>query len=363
MRPSDGGKTAASPLISAGVFPDMRALLWRGHKLYAGRGYTLFEGAAEGTEGANWHWKETARFHPVWWRRLTSRQRFAYRLVRDGFHALAALASGHFVAVVPGAVITANPGEREFRVTHAILRGTRPLALAADPAGALYWGEYFDNPERDPVHVYGSRDFGQSWFIAYTFPERTIRHVHNIVYDKWADCFWMVTGDYERECRIIRVSRDWKNVDVVVSGTQQYRVVSVVPAEDAVYMATDTALEPNCIYAFDRAASLTPLAPITSSSLCGCRVGRAIFFSTTIEPSDVNPSREATVFMLEGQQWNPVLSWRKDRLPMKYFQYGNVILPGGENSSGLLAVTPIAVEGADLVTSLWRLPAGPGGHA
>jgi len=91
--------------------------------------------------------------------------------------------------------------------------------------------------------------------------------------------------------------------------------------------------------------------------------GNSLFFSTTIEPSDVNPSREATVFMLEGQQWNPVLSWRKDRLPMKYFQYGNVILPGGENSSGLLAVTPIAVEGADLVTSLWRLPAGPGGHA
>jgi hypothetical protein len=361
MRQSEGARPAASPLISAGVFPDTRALLWRGNKLYASCGYTLLEGAAEGT---NWRWREAARFDPVWWRRFTSRQRFTHRFFREGFHALAALDSGHFIAVTPGAIVTADPGDRVFRVTHKILRGTRPLALAADPAGALYWGEYFDNSERDRVHVYGSTNRGQSWFIAYTFPRGTIRHVHNIVYDKWADCFWMVTGDYAQECRIVRVSRDWKNLDVVISGTQQHRVVAVVPAEEAVYMATDTPLEANYIYGFDRAATLRRLAPITSSCLYGCRVGRAIFFSTMIEPSDANPSREATVFgTFDGQRWDPVLSWRKDRLPMRYFQYGNAILPAGENSSGLLAVTPIAVEGADFVTSLWRVPGEASSYA
>jgi len=40
---------------------------------------------------------------------------------------------------------------------------------------------------------------------------------------------------------------------------------------------------------------------------------------------------------------------------MGLFQYGNAFLPDGHNTTGLLAVTTIAVERADLETSLWRL--------
>jgi len=39
---------------------------------------------------------------------------------------------------------------------------------------------------------------------------------------------------------------------------------------------------------------------------------------------------------------------------MKYFQYGNAFLPDGENSTDLLAATTIAVQGADLRTSIWQ---------
>jgi hypothetical protein len=47
--------------------------------------------------------------------------------------------------------------------------------------------------------------------------------------------------------------------------------------------------------------------------------------------------------------------WKKDNLPMRYFQYGNAILPDGENSTGYLAATTIAVETDDLVTTLWEV--------
>jgi hypothetical protein len=40
---------------------------------------------------------------------------------------------------------------------------------------------------------------------------------------------------------------------------------------------------------------------------------------------------------------------------MGLFQYGNVFLPDGTNSSGLLALTTVAVRGHDLETSIWRV--------
>ena len=40
---------------------------------------------------------------------------------------------------------------------------------------------------------------------------------------------------------------------------------------------------------------------------------------------------------------------------MGLFQYGNAILPNGKNTTNLLAVTTIAVERADLETSIWRI--------
>jgi hypothetical protein len=41
------------------------------------------------------------------------------------------------------------------------------------------------------------------------------------------------------------------------------------------------------------------------------------------------------------------------------FQYGNVFLPDGENSTDQLAASAIAVEGADQQMLLWRTVLAP----
>src|SRR5947209_7906214 len=142
------------------------------------------------------------------------------------------LAPGGLVAAVPGAIVTLRAGEIQFRRTHPITRGTRPLHITAVPGGAVFWGEYFDNPAREEVHIYVSSDDGATWNVAYVFPKHTIRHVHNIVYDRWGDCLWVLTGDYGDECRILRASCDFRQVEVVVRGNQQARAVGLIPMED-----------------------------------------------------------------------------------------------------------------------------------
>jgi hypothetical protein len=81
-----------------------------------------------------------------------------------------------------------------------------------------------------------------------------------------------------------------------------------------------------------------------------------MFFSTMIEPSTVNTSREVQIAgSRDGTHWPVLARWKKDRLPMRYFQYGNAFLPDGENTTRYLAATTVAVEDGDQVTTMWEV--------
>jgi hypothetical protein len=353
---------SAAGLRRVARFRRLRALAWAGDVLYASRGYDLLRTRISRSQDEsqlpsdNQPWENVASFHPVYWRLWTARANLTSRLVRDGFHALAVLPTRGIVAAVPGAIITLRPDENRFQVTHRITRGTRPLHITAIPSGTVFWGEYFDNASRDEVHIYASTDGGMKWDVAYTFPRGAIRHVHNIVHDPWGQCLWLLTGDYGDECRIVRASYDFRQVDVVLQGNQQARSVALVPTESGLYFSSDTPLENNSVYHLDREGKLSQLAPLSSSSIYGCRLGRGVFFSTMVEPSVKNTDRFVRIYSgRNGRDWRPVLTWQKDGWPMRFFQYGNAFLPDGENSTPYLAVTTVAVESEDMVTSLYAV--------
>jgi hypothetical protein len=344
-------------------FPGLRALTWTDDVLYASSGYDLLRTRISPGQipSDDQPWEPVASFHPTFWRSWTARTNLTSRLVRDGFHALAVLPSNGMVAAVPGAIITLLPNESRFQMTHKITRGTRPLHITAVPGGAVFWGEYFDNASRDEVHIYVSEDSGATWNVAYTFPKGAIRHVHNIVHDSRGKCLWVLTGDYGDECRIVRASYDFRQVDVILQGNQQARAVALVPTESGLYFSSDTPLETNYIYHLghpekDRQGNLSQLAPLTGSSIYGCRVGRDVFFSTMVEPSTKNTDRSVRIFGgRDGRDWHPLLSWQKDRWSMRFFQYGNAFLPDGENKTQCLALTTIGVESEDMIASLYAV--------
>ena len=339
-------------LTKIATFRRTRALAWSGDVLYGSRGYQVLSSRPQ--DSLDWH--PVASFEPIAWRNLTSGIRLSNRLVRDGFHALCVLPSGHMIGAVPGAIVTRSPQESRFEVTHKIGRGTRPLHIAATPEGKVFWGEYFDNKNRTEVFIYASDDHGMTWSVAHTFPAKAIRHVHNIVYDPYQNCLWILTGDYERECRILRASCDLRSMEPILEGNQQARAVALLPMPDALYFASDTPLEQNHIYRLERRGSLTKVSDTNNSSIYGCAVGSALFFSTMVEPSEHNTSREVHLYgSHNGTHWKKHLGWQKDAWPMNFFQYGNAFLPDGINQTDLLALTTVAVRGADLETSLWRV--------
>jgi hypothetical protein len=234
------------------------------------------------------------------------------------------------------------------------------LALAVTASGALFWGEYWSNRERKPVHVYGSLDGGRTWEIVYTFGAGSIRHIHNIIYDRFADCLWVLTGDTDSESRIIRARPDWREVHTVLGGSQQARVVGLVPMSKALYYATDTPWEGNHIYRFERDGAPEPLLAISGSVMQGCRVGEALFFSTAVEPSRVNRCPFSCLYgSADGQSWKELRQWRADLWSGQLFQYGRVLLPRGENGTDILAGTSVGVRRHDNVMHAWRVAESP----
>jgi hypothetical protein len=173
-----------------------------------------------------------------------------------------------------------------------------------------------------------------------------VRHVHAVQWDPYEDSLWATTGDEDGECALWR-RRAGLNWERVIGGGQQYRAVQLVFTERAIYFGTDAPGDFNRIYRLDRnTLGVTSLGEVRGPVFYGSRVGDLIFFATVCEPSDISGNRQATVWggSVGADAFVPLLAFRKDMLPMRLFQYGQVKFPTGGSHSKFLWLTPFATE-------------------
>lgn len=216
-----------------------------------------------------------------------------------------------------------------FQKTIHVARGSRPLNLCRDNNGILYWGEYFGNDKQLPVHIYKSTDNGDSWEIAYTFPEGQIRHIHSICNDPFSDRLWIFTGDSDEECIIAYTQDEFKTLHIVHRGSQKYRVCSPLFYKDKIVYATDSQYEQNMILSLNReTGQITPLCEIQGSGIYGGQIGEYGFLSTTIEPSNINKDKNSYLWMSkDGINWKQICYFKKDFMPTNAFQFGSIRFP------------------------------------
>lgn len=268
------------------------------------------------------------------------------RLMRSGVHCVKVLKQERFLVVAKGAVSVYDKEAKDALGSFSIPRGSRPLFICEVAGGELFWGEYFGNPKRDEVRIYGSGDGARSWQVAYRFKEKTIRHVHGVFHDPYDNRIWITTGDEDHESAIWVTGDRFKSLEKVLGGTQQSRALQLLFTGDYVYFGTDTPFAKNQICRLDKGSGrVEELQPVEGSIYWGCKVGKALFFSTAVEPSAVNASVFASIWgSPDGERWTQVARYRKDRWPIKYCQMGQIYLPQGNNTTGYLFYTPVATE-------------------
>lgn len=220
--------------------------------------------------------------------------------------------------------------------------GSSPLNVLFDD-GVLFYGEYRQNPERSPVTLWRSIDLGKNWEPAYEFD--SVRHIHGVFKDPYEAAFYVTTGDSDRESAIW-VSRDGaKSFSKLLHGSQQTRAVQLGITKDAIYFGSDSPLEPNYLYRLDRGNS-TPvkLGEVGGSVFYAKVIGDDVYFSTAVEPSDINKSPFAQIWRVRENRMCLIYQAKKDFWPKKYFQYGQLRFVDGPANSGPVYISKVATR-------------------
>jgi len=309
------------------------------------RGYRLFISKDSGAS-----WKYWARL-PYDLFFIIACSRVLSRLFRTEITHLYKVKSGSYFCIAKKGIyrMLGNNNGMFYKI-HDIKRGSRPLNIALDDDNNLFWGEYFSNSSRKEVHIFASFDNGNTWKPIFTFPAKSIRHIHGIFYDKVTDRLWCCTGDKDDECRIGYLNKTKSEFVVVLSGNQKYRTTNLFFSDNNICFATDSPGSKNCFYRIDRETSeISVLVErIQNSVIHSTHTSKFFAFSTTAEPSELNDSKNVFLwFSFDGINWKTICSYKKDFLPMKYFQFGTFTFPTYEEHSEFLYVNCRALSKLD----------------
>lgn len=209
----------------------------------------------------------------------------------------------------------------------------------------IYWGDYGPNDDNANVNIYRLNQ-DEKIDIIYSFPEGSVRHIHNIVYDRENRRFWMMTGDNEKQSGIYIADLDWSNVSPVKTGEQRYRAVAAFPYGNGIVYATDSVESDNYIYFLSFDGHEKILASLNGSCIYSGENRSHFFFSTTVESPEgrgikallscklgggiKNRNVELVAVDKRNLETRVVRRFEKDIWPMKLLQYGTAMFPKGQ---------------------------------
>lgn len=329
----------------AAVLSSVRALWIEDGTLYGNRGLALYVSKDYGKS-----FSITASYRAGFLENQLAKYQTLRRLGRAGFHHLRILPDGSMVAVVRGAILHRERHASSFRKVLDLERGSRPLNLCLAPSGAVYFGEYFRNPKRTHVSVYGSDD-GRSWTVVHSFRAGEIRHIHGIFVDRYRGGMWLLTGDQDRESGIWYTDDEFRNLEAVARGSQRVRAASIIPRPSGLIVPTDTPLEKNYIEHLDvESGKLEILADLPGSALHTAACSNLFLVSTAVEPSEVNTSRYASLFAsVDGWRWKCVGKFSGGlpflRRAERYLGYADLALIDGHNETPFAYANGVAISG------------------
>lgn len=223
------------------------------------------------------------------------------------------------------------------------------------------YGEYFSNPEKKEVKIYGTDKNGFDWHEIYCFPDGAINHIHSIIPDPYQNKVWVFTGDFGEEAGIWFTDDDFKTMKRYLTGKQQYRSCVGFPTAEGLIFATDTPLEENFIYLVSREKKLERICTLEGPSIYGTEFGDKFLLSTVVEGhSDEKRRRWELISYKRGQGvksrycellignliegFSKLGRYKKDFLPMGLMQFGTISFPSDYNPTDKIVFCGIAIK-------------------
>lgn len=280
------------------------------------------------------------------WKTAVSGIRLAQRLLRFMVMNVVPLADGSIFVTFDKSVGVIRDGK--YRHLDGLSRPCRVLrgSCAVDEKGSIYFGEYLANTERGPMQIYRYQTGGDAVEAAHTFPAGSIKHIHGIYYDTFTQSLYCLTGDDEKECKILRTADGFETIDTVGSGDETWRAVSMLFSKHSVFYGTDAEFRDNQILELDRkTGERRPLGTVNGTVFYSKHIGSDLFFTTTAENAPAQAENTAALWVVADGECRQLAKFKKDRWHTSLFQFGTIHLPHTSRLPEELYFQVVAVEG------------------
>ncbi len=291
------------------------------------------------------------------WKKKVTRLRLFQRLFRHMYYNVVKLSERSLFLTFGRSIGLYSGGN--IQLLKGLVRPCRVLrsGCAVDEDGVVFLGEYLDNKERNPIHIYKYTKESIQLEVIYTFPSNSIRHVHGIYHDPHTKDLWCATGDNGSECRILRTADSFRHLEVVGEGDESWRCVGLLFSDTAVCYATDSEFQQNKIYRIDRkTGKRNELTNIEGLVYYSCALGNDLFFGVTAElrpgqKGSVHKGRAASLWHVSADgKTSRIFSSEKDHLSAKYFMPGTLHFPQGPGLSTMFYFHCVGLKGDDNLT-------------
>lgn len=318
----------------------------KGRILYSAGNYLYksFNGQVLYSSDGGKLWKEIYRLKGnLLINNMVYRNHLVCRLFRKEIHHFNILSDSRFGIIFDKKIALLYNGEL---VGERSIIGSRPLSFE-NIGGEFIFGEYRSNPERTEIGIYS---FGSMKNLYKKGEMLGIRHIHGIYQDPYTNLVWITTGDDDDEAALYYSDLEFKKFKKILSGSQQTRAIKILFDHKYIYFGSDTPHEVNYLYRMDKSTyEVKKIVEVGSSVFHGCKVGNWMFFSTAIEPSEVNGTNFSELWASpDGINWKCIIKFKKDILSMRYFQYGQIFFPIASESNNELWFSPFATQESNI---------------
>lgn len=263
------------------------------------------------------------------WKQAASRFRLAQRLLRFQVTNVIPLANGDLFVTFDKSVGIVRNGE--FQALKNLFRPCRVLrsACAVNRAGDIFFGEYLANDERGEMRIYKYAAGSDALETIYTFPPKSIKHIHGLYFDEYSKAIFCLTGDDEKECQILRSFDEFQTMEIVGHGDETWRAVSVLFSEKAFFYGMDAEFRANHIYKLKRENfERKSLGEVSGTVFYSKQIGADLFFTTTAENAPSQTENVAALWQVSADEsLKKLISFKKDRWHPTFFQFGTIHFP------------------------------------
>ena len=216
--------------------------------------------------------------------------------------------------------------------------------------GHVFFGEYGHNAAREAVPVYRSSDGGRSWICVYEFKPQEIKHVHGCYWDPYEQKIWTLTGDFANENWVVVADEDFKNVEKIGTGQQQFRACNLFFEADKVHWIMDSQLENSYHIVLDRKTRQIEQKMLFQGPVWYIkRLQDGYYLAATTQEIGAGVLDKKAHLMLSRdlENWQTLVQFEHDGLPMRYFKFGVIGFSDGPQSSNQFFMFLESLRGYD----------------